>query len=247
MRGRGARPRASRAPPRGSPAPDRRLAGALMAGDQQHDPLAARDRLLQRRGRSPPRAVEVHPVQVDDAVGLDARRARSPVPAAVERRAGNRRGFAATSADWRRAAPRGVTAGATSFLRLFDGLPVGSSRATAGGSSPRRAPTASASSGVSDRTGRGALGKEDQRLPVRGHSAGGRVASGPAPQKVSKRLGPLIAPPVSCATHRPSPRADPSREDRRAERHELGIGGDGPVRRHRHVRARRAAPARSAP
>ena len=30
------------------------------------------------------------------------------------------------------------------------------------------------------------------------------TASGPAPQNVSNRLGPLIAPPVSCATHRPS-------------------------------------------
>ena len=42
-----------------------------MAGDQEHDPLAAGDRPLERAVDRAPRAIEVHPVKVEHAVGLD--------------------------------------------------------------------------------------------------------------------------------------------------------------------------------
>ena len=71
-----------------------------------------------------------------------------------------------------------------------------------------------------------------------------RAASLPAPQKVSKRLAPLIAPPVSCATHRPLASVAVERQEhRRAQRHERRIGGDAVARGDRHAeRAERARP-----
>jgi hypothetical protein len=65
--------------------PDRRLPRAMMAGDQQENAVAARDRLLERAIDCTPGAVETHPVKIYDPVGLDRAAAKSPVPAAVER------------------------------------------------------------------------------------------------------------------------------------------------------------------
>lgn len=65
-------------------AADRRLARAVMAGDQEHDPLAPRDRLLECAVNRLPGSIEAHPVKVDDAVGFDGAAAQPPVPAAVE-------------------------------------------------------------------------------------------------------------------------------------------------------------------
>ena len=67
-----------------SAALDRRVAGAVVAGDQKEDPLAGRDRPLERAVDCPPRRVEVHSVEVEHSVGLDRAAAQPPVPAAVE-------------------------------------------------------------------------------------------------------------------------------------------------------------------
>ena len=66
-------------------APDRRFPRALMAGDEQHKPVAAQNRLLERPVDRTPGAIEAHPVKVDDAVGLNASTAEASVPASVER------------------------------------------------------------------------------------------------------------------------------------------------------------------
>ena len=50
---------------------DRRLAGPVMAGDQQHHAFAARDRLLKAAIDGRPRRVEIHPVQIEHAIRLD--------------------------------------------------------------------------------------------------------------------------------------------------------------------------------
>jgi hypothetical protein len=69
-------------------AADRRLARAVMAGDEENDPVAARDRLIERPVDRPPGGVEAHAVQVDDAIGLDTAGAEPPVPRRVEGRTG---------------------------------------------------------------------------------------------------------------------------------------------------------------
>jgi hypothetical protein len=50
---------------------DRRLPGALVAGDQQQDAVAARDGLLERSVDRAPCAVEAHAMKIDDSVRLD--------------------------------------------------------------------------------------------------------------------------------------------------------------------------------
>jgi hypothetical protein len=69
---------------------DRRLAGAMMAGDQKHDALAAGDGVAKPAVDCLPCALEAHPVEVEDSVGLERAVAQPPVPAAVERVARNR-------------------------------------------------------------------------------------------------------------------------------------------------------------
>jgi hypothetical protein len=69
-------------------APDRRLSGALMTGNQQDNPLSVGDRLIERSVDCAPGAVESHSVKVDDAIGSDRTAAETPVPAPVEGRAG---------------------------------------------------------------------------------------------------------------------------------------------------------------
>ena len=73
-------------------APDRRLARAFVAGDQEQNAIARRNGLLERSVDRPPCRVEVHSVQVDDAVGLDASAAEPAVPAAVQSRSGTAAG-----------------------------------------------------------------------------------------------------------------------------------------------------------
>ena len=78
-----------------SPALDRRLAGPMMAGDEQHDAVAARDRLLERAVDRAPGAVEVHAVKVEDAVGLDSAASAAAGPSC------RRASFRALARRWR--------------------------------------------------------------------------------------------------------------------------------------------------
>src|SRR5690348_16042894 len=82
---RGGEPVMNRRPDR--PAPHRRLAGALVARDEQDEALALADRQFQSAVNRAPRAVKAHPVEVDDPVGFDASAAETPIPAPVEGRA----------------------------------------------------------------------------------------------------------------------------------------------------------------
>jgi hypothetical protein len=66
---------------------NRRLARPVMAGDQQNDPDAVRNRPIEAEIDRPPRGLEVHAVKIEDAVRFDRAVAKPPVPAAVERRA----------------------------------------------------------------------------------------------------------------------------------------------------------------
>ena len=63
-----------------------RFAGTMVAGDQEDDAVAAGDRGLEPAIDGAPRLIEVHSVQVDDAVEFDAARTQSPDPAAIEGR-----------------------------------------------------------------------------------------------------------------------------------------------------------------
>ena len=65
-------------------AADRWLARTMVARDQKHDAVAASDCLLERDVDCAPGAVEVHAVEVDDAVRLYSAAAEPPVPASVE-------------------------------------------------------------------------------------------------------------------------------------------------------------------
>lgn len=93
-----------------SPALDRRIAGTMVAGDQEDEPIASRDSLFQTAVDGPPRRVEIHPVQVENPVRLNRSGADPPVPAAVERgaqmRARRSRMCRARSADRRSFASR---------------------------------------------------------------------------------------------------------------------------------------------
>ena len=64
---------------------DRWLAGAVVAGNEQHDPVAACDRLLKDAVDRVPRLVEIVTVEVEDAIGFDIARLELAVPAAVQR------------------------------------------------------------------------------------------------------------------------------------------------------------------
>lgn len=67
-----------------APALDRRSAGAVMAGDEQQDPLAGGDRPFERAIDRLPGGVEAHPVEVENAVGRDGAAGEALVPAAVK-------------------------------------------------------------------------------------------------------------------------------------------------------------------
>ena len=66
-------------------APDRRLAGAFVAGDQQKQPVAGGDRSFEPAVDRIPCLIEVQPVKVENAVWLDISRPKPPVPAGIER------------------------------------------------------------------------------------------------------------------------------------------------------------------
>ena len=68
-------------------APDRRLARAMMAGDQEDDAIAVGNRAIELPVDRAPCAIEGHSVQIDDAIGLDTAAAETLVPTAIERRA----------------------------------------------------------------------------------------------------------------------------------------------------------------
>ena len=52
-------------------APDRRIARAVVAGDEQHDALAAADGLLKTAVDRSPSRVEAHSMKIENAIGLD--------------------------------------------------------------------------------------------------------------------------------------------------------------------------------
>jgi hypothetical protein len=81
-------------------APDRRLAGAFVAGNEEHDAIARRNRMIERAVDRAPCRIEAHSVQVDDAVGLDAPAAKPAVPAAVQSR--SRTAAGDRGPDWTR-------------------------------------------------------------------------------------------------------------------------------------------------
>ena len=72
---------------------DRRLAGSMMAGDQQQHPIAASERLLEAAVDRRPGRIQAHPVEVEYAIGLNAPAAEAPVPAAIEGPVGDRHRF----------------------------------------------------------------------------------------------------------------------------------------------------------
>lgn len=66
---------------------ERRLALPFMAGNQEQNPIAARNRALQRPIDRFPGAIEAVAVQVERPVGLDLAGLQAPVPSAIEGRA----------------------------------------------------------------------------------------------------------------------------------------------------------------
>ena len=63
---------------------DGRLARPMMAGDQQDDALAPRDRLVEPAVDRLPSRVEGQPVKVEHSVRLDRAGAKATVPACIE-------------------------------------------------------------------------------------------------------------------------------------------------------------------
>ena len=63
---------------------DGRIARTVVAGDQQNDAIAVRDRPVQFTVDRSPSAVERHSVEIDDPIGLDAAASEPLVPTAVE-------------------------------------------------------------------------------------------------------------------------------------------------------------------
>lgn len=75
----------------GAPA-DRRIAGALMAGDEEKQALAARDCLFERMVDRSPGAIEAHSMQVHHPIWRDSPGRKLAIPASVERRSRGRLG-----------------------------------------------------------------------------------------------------------------------------------------------------------
>ena len=71
---------------------DRRVARPVVAGDEQHDPVARADRALQPTIDRLPGGVEGHAVEIENAVRLDAPAPQALVPTAVEGSLANRFG-----------------------------------------------------------------------------------------------------------------------------------------------------------
>jgi len=64
---------------------DRRLARPVMTGNEQDEPVASVNCLLETAVDRAPGAVEGHPVEVEHPIGLGRARPEPPVPARVER------------------------------------------------------------------------------------------------------------------------------------------------------------------
>ena len=152
---------------------DRRLARPVVAGDQQQDALAARDRPLERRGRSPARRCRDSCREGRARGRARPRRSAAACPSCRRGFAADRAGLADGGAGRVAAAASRAAARLRRRLRLrrFSRSRRRLARATAAGSSRRPAPTARASSGLSERTRRDALGQQDQRLAVGRHAA----------------------------------------------------------------------------
>ena len=67
-----------------APAFDRRVARAVVAGDQKQHAVAGKNRLLEPAVDRLPGGVEGQAVKIERPVGLDRAGAQAPVPAAVE-------------------------------------------------------------------------------------------------------------------------------------------------------------------
>ena len=72
------------------PALDRRVAGPMVSRDQQDDAISCADRLFERPIDGAPGGIEVHSVEVDDAIRLDRAGAKPFIPASVEGSASRR-------------------------------------------------------------------------------------------------------------------------------------------------------------
>src|SRR5437868_2209631 len=71
---------------------DRRIARTMVTGNQQHNALAAGDRLLEPAVDCSPRGVEREAVQIEHPIGLDRSRTKPAVPARIEAVSKRRRG-----------------------------------------------------------------------------------------------------------------------------------------------------------
>ena len=60
---------------------DRRLARPVMTGNEQDNPVAGVNRLLETAVDRAPRGVEGHAVEIERPIGLSRARAKPPVPA----------------------------------------------------------------------------------------------------------------------------------------------------------------------
>ncbi len=69
-----------------SPPLKRRLAGAVVTGNKEQQPVATSDRLLKRPVDREPGSVECHPMQIKNEVGLDRTGSQAAIPGAVESR-----------------------------------------------------------------------------------------------------------------------------------------------------------------
>jgi hypothetical protein len=67
-----------------APALNRRLARTMMAGNQQNEPVATRDCLLDPPVDGSPGSIEIHSVKIEHPVGLDGSVAQSFVPASIK-------------------------------------------------------------------------------------------------------------------------------------------------------------------
>jgi hypothetical protein len=72
------------------PALHRRRIRTMMAGDQQHDAIAAVDRLLNNAVDGCPRCVQIHAMKIEHTVGLDGAAPELFVPAPIESFLGDR-------------------------------------------------------------------------------------------------------------------------------------------------------------
>jgi hypothetical protein len=82
------------------PAPDRRIAWAMMPGDQKDDALAPGDRLFQPAVDRAPGAIEREAVKIEHTIGLDGTGPKTPVPTRIQ--AVSKRGWRSVNRTLRR-------------------------------------------------------------------------------------------------------------------------------------------------